>query len=121
MAGDVVMPANFDKSLDAVAERAGWKAGETRSRIFRNTFVAARLQTLDGGAPISPFTVAREVGHADLEMVSAIYGHSGVVRHRSDVVEYLVEQHRDQVQERFGVVVTTILSPHEKAESWQGR
>lgn len=40
-------------------------------------------------------TAAREVGHASTEMVERIYGRLGEVRHRSDVVEFRVEQHED--------------------------
>ena len=47
----------------AVAVRAGWKVGEVRSRMFRHSYCAARLQTLDHGAPVSPYAVARELGH----------------------------------------------------------
>ena len=39
--------------LDRVAKRAGLAAGELRSKAFRHTYCAARLQTLDQGAPVS--------------------------------------------------------------------
>ena len=58
------------------------------SRILRHTYCAARLQTLDGGAPVSNFTVAVEMGHRDLKMIEKVYGHLGVVRHRGEHVEY---------------------------------
>jgi hypothetical protein len=32
-------------------------------RVFRHTWTAARLQTLDHGAPVSIYTVSRELGH----------------------------------------------------------
>ena len=57
------MIVDFRKQLDTIAERAGWQEGEIRSKAFRHTYCASRLQTLDGGAPISPYTVARELGH----------------------------------------------------------
>jgi integrase len=44
------------KLLDSVAESAGWKAGEIRTKMFRHTYCAARLQTLDHGAPVSVYT-----------------------------------------------------------------
>jgi len=75
--------------------RAGWKPGEIRSKLFRHTYSAARLQTLDQGAPVSPFTVSRELGHGSLAMVQRVYGHLGQVRHRAEVVEYRVEQHAE--------------------------
>jgi len=39
------------KLLDAVAERGGWKAGEITPKMFRHSYTAARLQTLDQGRP----------------------------------------------------------------------
>jgi integrase len=92
------------KPLDAVAERAGWKAGEIRSKMFRHTYCAARLQTLDNGAPVSPYTVARELGHGGDSLVKRIYGHLGEVRHRSENVEYRVENHRDVLGERLAAL-----------------
>jgi len=47
----------------------------------------------DAGAPVSVFTVAREMGHGGEAMVRRVYGHLGQVRHRAEVVEYRVEQH----------------------------
>lgn len=87
------MVTDFRRVLDVVAERAGWKAAEVRSKAFRHTYCAARLQTLDRGAPVSLFTVAREMGHGGDALVKRVYGHLGEVRHRSDVIEYRVEQH----------------------------
>jgi integrase len=61
--GQEAMITDFRKLLDAVAVRAGWKAGEILSKMFRHSYCAARLQTLDHGAPVSAYTVARELGH----------------------------------------------------------
>ena len=87
------MIRDIRKTLDAVAEWAGWKPGEIRTKLFRKTYCAARLQTLDNGQPVSEFTVTREMGHSSPAMVRAIYGQLGTVRHRSEVVEYRVSQH----------------------------
>lgn len=76
------------KSLDAVGERCGFAEGEIRTKGFRHTYCAARLQTLDRGAPVSPWTVAKEMGHGGRSLVDRVYGHLGDVRHRSEVVEY---------------------------------
>ena len=46
------------------------------------------MQTLDNGAPVSPFTVMKELGHSSLKMIEEVYGHLQDERHRSDVVEY---------------------------------
>ncbi len=69
--------------------------------MFRHTYCAARLQTVDQGAPVSPFTVSRELRHGSFAMVQRVYGHLGQVRHRSDVVEYRVEQHKRVLAERL--------------------
>ena len=83
------------KVLDSIGGTAGWEAGEIRTRMFRHTYCATRLQTLDRGAPVSPWVVAREMGHGGRALVDRVYGHLGEVRHRSEVVEYRVEQHGD--------------------------
>jgi integrase len=81
------------KYLDAIAKRAGWQSGEIRTKMFRHTYCAARLQTLGGGAPVSPFTVSRELGHGSLSMVQKVYAHLGDVRQRGEAVEYRVSEH----------------------------
>ncbi len=92
------------KALDAVANRVGWKAGEVRTKAFRHTYCATRLQTLDRGHPVSEFTVAREMGHGGTELVRRVYGHLGQIRHRSDVVEYRAEQHQGKLGERLSAL-----------------
>jgi integrase len=112
---------NFDDSLDGAAMRAGFweyvqgadgqpvkdKAGQpkrrgtVRTKMFRHTWCSARLQTLDHGAPVSTDTVRREMGHESPRLVERIYGHLGTVRHRSDVVEYRIKQHEEQLRERL--------------------
>lgn len=74
--------------LDRAARRAGLEPGEIRTKAFRHTYCAARLQTLDEGAPVSTYTVARELGHESEAMVRRVYAHLGTIRHRSEVVEY---------------------------------
>jgi integrase len=100
--GAETMLTDFRKLLDAVAARAGWEPGDIRSKMFRHTYASARLQTLDSGAPVSTFVVSRELGHGGEAMVRLVYGHLGQVRHRSDVVEYRVEQHAEALGGRMG-------------------
>jgi integrase len=95
------MRTDVRKLLDRLGERAGWKAGEIRSKMFRHTYCAARLQTLDHGAPVGPYTVARELGHGSTAMVEKVYSHLGTLRHRSDVVGYRVEQHAAALGKRL--------------------
>jgi hypothetical protein len=91
----------FGKVLDRVATRAGWQRGEFYTRALRHTYCAARLQTLDHGAPVTPYTASRELGHGSLDMVERVYAHLGTMRHRSDVVEYRPEQHMERLRERL--------------------
>ncbi len=98
------MLVDVRKLIDRIAVRAGWKAGELATRVFRHTFTAARLQTLDHGAPVSLYTVSRELGHGSEEMVRRVYAHLGTVRHRSEVVEYRIEQHEKALKDRLGAL-----------------
>lgn len=99
------------KALDAIGERAGWKSGEIRTRIFRHTYCATRLQTLDHGAPVSEYTVAHELGHGGHAMIRRVYGHLGTARHRADVVEYRAEQHAERLGERLASVCVKRVRP----------
>lgn len=85
--------------------------GTVRSKVFRLTYCAARLQTLDRGAPVSVFTVGRELGHGGDALVKRIYGHLGDVRHRSEVVEYRVEQHEERLRERLTLIGASGVAP----------
>jgi hypothetical protein len=53
---------------------------------------------------VSPFTVAKEMGHGGDSLVKRIYGHLGEVRHRSEVVEYRVENHLDVLEARLATL-----------------
>jgi integrase len=72
--------------------------------MFRHSYCAARLQTLDGGAPVSPFTVSRELGHGSQKMVEDVYSHLGTMRHRTEWVEYRVEQHAKALRDRLAAM-----------------
>jgi len=79
--GREAMLTDARKPIDHIAERAGWKPGEIRTKMFRHTYCAARLQTLDGGAPIPLYTVSRELGHTSQAMVrrsTATWARSGI-------------------------------------------
>ncbi|MCL7970998.1 MAG: hypothetical protein M8866_02755 [marine benthic group bacterium] len=80
---------------------ANGEVGPIRTRVFRHTYTSARLQTMDGNSPVSPFTVACELGHGGESLVRRVYGHLGQIRHRSQHVEYRVEQHEDVLSEQL--------------------
>jgi hypothetical protein len=52
-------------------------------------------------APVSLYTVSRELGHGSEEMVRRVYSHLGDVRHRSEVVEYRIDQHLERLGDRL--------------------
>ncbi len=110
------------KSLDQMAELAGMEPGAVRSRAFRHTYCAARLQTVErilrpGMDPAAPDSwdyvevprdrVSREMGHGGTQLVARIYGHAPRLPYRADAVEYRVEQHREQLGERLTAMVAT--------------
>ena len=74
----------------------GGRLAELTTRVFRHTWTAARLQTLDRGAAVSV--------------------HLGNVRHRSEVVAFRLEQHLEALKDRLGLVgFGTTIGTTEKA------
>jgi integrase len=69
--------------------------------MFRHTYCAARLQTLDRGALVSLYTVSRELGDGSEDMVKQVYAHLDTVRARSKGLEYRAEQHAEQLADRL--------------------
>jgi len=63
-------------------------------------------QTLDGDAPVSPYTVGKELGHSGVALVRRVYGHLGTVRHRSAVVEYRSDRMTLRIGRRMFAVRT---------------
>jgi len=110
----VVDPATGKQRRQGKAGALLWTGRRIRPHMLRHTYCAARLQTLDRGEPVSQFTVGRELGHGGDSLVKRVYGHLGDVRHRAEVVEYRVEQHRGilgrrltELAGRFGTTVGT--------------
>ena len=68
-----------------------WSGRRVRTRMFRQTYCAARLQTLDQGRPVSVYTIAQELGHESGEMVRRVYARLGKVRHRAEAPEFRPE------------------------------
>jgi hypothetical protein len=89
------MLTDVRKALDSVARRVGFEDGEIRTKRLRHTYCSTRSQTLDRGAPVSINTVAREMGHEGKDTTERIYLHFQEVPHRSEFVEYRVDQHAE--------------------------
>ncbi len=95
-AGDLLFPApgggviNDPRvALDVLFRQAGLAKPKGREwHLFRHTYATMRLQTTDGGAPVSPWTVKAELGHGSLALLETTYGHLLQLRHRLDRVEY---------------------------------
>ena len=91
------------RSLDRIGERAGMPKGHVRLHMLRHTYTAARIQTLDRGAPVALYTVARELGHRSTEMIEDRYGHlhDRALAGGSEVVEFRVEHYRAALGDRL--------------------
>ena len=89
--GHEAMVTDIRKALANITKAAGLDSDLVHPHACRHTYCSARLQTLDGGRPIAPNTVSKELGHRGRAMVDRVYGHCGDVRHRSEFVEYRVE------------------------------
>ena len=81
------MKTDLRSALHPALERAGIKKKVTLHTL-RHTYAAARMQTLDHGHPISPYTVMRELGHQSLALIEKTYGHLSHTRERADEVRY---------------------------------
>jgi integrase len=91
--GQEAMLRDTRKLIDAVSIRTGYPEGEIHLYSFRHSFTAAALQLTDQGAPISPYTVGKWLGHGGATLVNRVYGHLGDVRHRSEQLEFRADQH----------------------------
>lgn len=77
---------NVDRALDNIGARAGIE--HPRLQAFRHSYTAARLQTLEHGAPVSLWQVSRELGHSSTKQIESRYGHLSRVTDRKEVVEF---------------------------------
>ena len=67
-----------------VAEGSEGGRGHVHAPLNAPHLISQRLQSLDGGAPISPWTVASEVGHKNLAQIQNRYGHLAKQRQRHE-------------------------------------
>lgn len=98
-----IMVADVRKALDAIATRAGFELGSVRPHGLRHTYTAARIQTCDRGRPVALYTVARELGHSSLDMISDRYGHlhDRAEEGGAEEVGFRVEQYREKLGDRL--------------------
>lgn len=95
---------DWRKTLDLVAERAGFGRGRIRTRIFRNSYITHRLACIDHGAPMEPYQVAREVGHSDLKMIMRVYARVQRLRVRLEEMAFRVDSIGPALQERLAAL-----------------
>ncbi len=57
---------------------------------------------------VSRFQVQKEMGHGGAQLVDRIYGHAQRLPYRSEVVEYQVDQHREELGERLNALTATL-------------
>jgi integrase len=100
---DERMITDVRRALDRIGKRAGFPKGHVRLHMLRHSYVAARIQTCDRGAPVSLYTVARELGHRSTSMIEDRYGHlhDRAESGGSEVVEFRVENHKGKLKERL--------------------
>ena len=81
-------------NVDRVLNRIGGRAGIERPRLhaFRHSYTAARLQTLEHGAPVHIWQVARELGHQSTQQIESRYGHLARVTDRTEEVEFRLKR-----------------------------
>jgi integrase len=91
----------FRKWMDKVANQLGWPLIRVRLKVFRVTYASARIQTLDGGAPVSDWTVQQEMGHGSMQMLQQVYVRVGVIRQRRQHVEYRWEEYASTLDRKF--------------------
>lgn len=77
---------NVDRLLDKVGKRAG--IAKPRLHAFRHSYTAARIQTLEHGAPVHIWQVARELGHQSTQQIESRYGHLARVTERAETVGF---------------------------------
>ncbi|MFC1530673.1 tyrosine-type recombinase/integrase [Gemmatimonadota bacterium] len=82
---------DFQKAIDRAAALVGFGKREITPHLLRHTYCATRLQTLDQGLPVSPYRVARELGHSSVTLLERTYGHLLQHPKRTEVVEYSLE------------------------------
>ena len=96
-----VVDSTTGKQRRTAAGQLMWTGQRIRTRVFRQTYCAARLQTLDHGRPVSLYTVAQELGHESEEMVRRVYARFGNVRHRAEAPEFRPEQWFDEAGDQL--------------------
>ena len=81
-----------------------FEAGSVRLHQLRHTYTATQIQTLDRGAPVALYTVAREPGHKSQAMIEKRYGHMHDRTAGAEDVSFRIEAHRETVADRLALL-----------------
>jgi integrase len=93
-----MLAGKVHKEIAAAAGRAHLGQHVT-PQVFRVTYCAARLQSLDHGRPVALYTVQKELGHNSQAMINRVYGRLGMFPHRTEGVEYLERSSQQAVED----------------------
>lgn len=97
---------DWRKALDRVAQRAGFRPGEIRTRRFRTSYITHRLRSLDDGIPVTVEQVRQESGHASYDMIADVYAR--VSRHRAKLSPFAFRV--EACAERLGERLTALAA-----------
>lgn len=93
---------SIKRLMSELAERIGYEHALT-PKMFRHTYCAARLQTTDGGVPITKIKVARELGHRKSDITEGVYAHVDpgmTLIPRREYVEFTLADYPGLVEEK---------------------
>ena len=93
--GEWIRKQSNEEGREGSASLAGYGPLE----VFRRAYCAARLQTLDRGAPVAVDAVRASWGAGGAEMVEKVYGHLGEVGIGPKWSGIRVERHMERLGE----------------------
>lgn len=103
---------DWRKTLDQIAEVAGFARGKVRTRRFRVSFATHRLCTLDvQGLPMTAWQLRGEIGHGTEQMIERRYGRYAKFRGRSPVLEFRWEEWSEKYGLRLAAGIARVLTP----------
>jgi len=94
--------ADWRKTLDRIAQAAGFPKGAVRTRRFRVSYATHRLCTLDEqGQPMTAWKLKGEMGHGTEQMIERRYGRHARYRAKRPILEYRWAEWSSRYRERL--------------------
>jgi integrase len=101
---------DWRKTLDQIAQVAGFPRGKVRTRRFRVAFATHRLCTLDErGLPMTAWDLRGEMGHGTEQMIEQRYGRYAKFRGRQSVLEFRWEHWKDRCGDVLALGLARLL------------